>query len=186
MEMIEDDIVSDMQDKFTFSTAYLKSKNVEDKTGVIEVVYVYYPLDDDGKFQPQCIDGFNLTVNLPFDGTSGIDNFIKSPAAEGYLRQWFLVKILLWIQTLISMIIKERDMTLAKSNQMMEGSFRNDKHVVTKLKQFLHQPGMYMHYCYENLDIASKYLMVEMNVTVDSLAKRKENLKGLKEKEEKN
>ena len=42
-----------------------------------------------------------------------------------------------------------------------------------------------MHYRYENLEEASKYLIVEMNVTADSLAKRKEVLKGLKEKEEK-
>lgn len=183
---VGDDIVKEVAADYTFSMTYLKSKNAEKSTGVIEVAYVYYPFTEDGTtIEPQCIDGFSLEVNLPFDGTAGIDNFLKSPGTAKYLRLWMLVKIPLWIQTGVTMIEKEKDMVLAKSNQMLEGTFNNEKNTVTKLKKHLQQPATYFHYRYENLDEASKYLVTEMDATEVSLNKRKVMLKGRNDEAEK-
>ena len=108
----------------------------------------------------------------------GIDNVLLSAAAAKYLRLWMLVKIPLWIQTGVTMIEKERDMVLAKSNQMLEGTFNNDKNIVTKLEKYLVEPATYMHYRYATLEEASKYLVAEMDATEVSLNRRNVVLRG--------
>ena len=72
-----------------FSMTFLRSKDVEKKTGVIEVVIVYYPFaDDEETIYPQCVDGFLLEVKLPYKGKKkGIGNFINSETAANYLHQ---------------------------------------------------------------------------------------------------
>ena len=51
-----DDIVNDIIDYLEFTITFLKSKNMEEQTGIIMVVYVYYPFDEGGNIEPQCVD----------------------------------------------------------------------------------------------------------------------------------
>ena len=99
-----DDIVNDTIDSLEFSMSFLKSKDMEEQTGIIEVVYVYYPFDEGGNIEPQYVDGFLLKVDLPFDGTEGINNFINSPATGKYLHKHWVRKMPLWVSTGVSMI----------------------------------------------------------------------------------
>jgi len=73
---LADEIVKEMVDGLSCSMVYLKSKDRETRTGLIEVVYVYHPFDMDRNSDPQCIDGFSFEVDLPFSGEGGIANFI--------------------------------------------------------------------------------------------------------------
>ena len=80
-------------------------------------------------------------MDLPFDGTEGINNFINSPAIGKYLHKHWVRKMPLWVHTGVSMIEKDSSMELAASNQGMEGLINNEKNLVTRMKTYLLKPA---------------------------------------------
>ena len=81
---------------------------MEKQTGAIEVVYVYYYSGEGGNIDPQCVDGFMLKVDLPFDETKSINSFIKTSATGKYLHKHWVHKMPLWVRTGARMIEKDR------------------------------------------------------------------------------
>ena len=82
-----EEIIENIKGGMIFFMTFLRSKDVEKKTGVIEVVIVHYPFDDDGNIEPQCLDGFTLEVKLPYKGKEkSIEYYLFSPRAAKYLH----------------------------------------------------------------------------------------------------
>jgi hypothetical protein len=167
-----DSIVQELTDTQRFATSYLKSKDVNSATAVLGVSYVYCPYDEDGQIKPQCIHGFEIKIQLPFDGSNGIDSPFHSDRAAKYLRDTWGTKMTLWINTGPSVIGKSCNIKMKSSNQMMEGSFHSDKHINTKFKKALVEPVAFFWHSYNNLEEASTYLVKEMEKAYDYLKQR--------------
>ena len=172
-----DPIAQELTDTQRFATSYLKSKDVDAGTAVLGVSYVYCPYDDDGQIKPQCIHGFEIKIQLPFDGSEGIASPFHSNRAAKYLRDTWGTKMTLWVGTGPSVIGKACNIKMKSSNQMMEGSFHSDKHINTKFKKAMVEPAAFFWYSYNNLEDASSYLVKEMEKADDYLKQRNAVLK---------
>ena len=174
-------MIENMQSGMLFSATILRSKDKKKKTGVIEVVIVYYPFNDDGDIEPQCVDGFTHKVRLPYRGEKwGIRNKLCSKRARDYMEKQWLKRIALYIRTTVSVIEKTQNMNLAANNQQIEGMINNEKNLVSRMKEKTSEPGLYWWYRYQNLHQGSKYMVTEMERYEGYMERRKELMKNRK------
>ena len=99
------DMIDVLEDSLVFSCPYLHSKDDAKKTGVIRVVVVYFPFDGCFDLEPQCVDEFSFTVDLPFTKKK-LKNRLYSPRSAEYLRSFWLKRVSLLTRTIVSTIEK--------------------------------------------------------------------------------
>ena len=174
---IGDHLMEQMQKDFVFSTTYLRSKDKEKNTGVIEIVYVHCPAHDAeiNEVEPMTIDGFSVEVKLPYNGeTIGIENKICSPASVKYLHRQWLRKMPLHARTVVSIIERANNMSLPASNQGIEGITNGEKNKTRDIKLNTSEPATYFWYRYLSLHRGCKMMIAQMDRCEGYVGKRRD------------
>ena len=169
-------VLETMMKGLSFSTTILREKDVNKKKGLIEVIVVHWPYDEEGNVSPQCVRGFKETVDLPYNGEElGIVNRLKSKAGAAYIDRQFRRRGALWTSTGPSMMSKALNITDKASNQHSEGMIGNNKIKVRDM-QSVHasEPGTYMHRFWSDLRKRASNMMMEMDRCDGYIPQRKQ------------
>jgi hypothetical protein len=160
-----------------FFQTYLSRVDKKRRKGTVRVTLTYgYSKEVSASATPKNIGGIETEVDLPFDGSKGIENPFKSSAVESYLVEQWLKIIPLISGDIIDNIEIARDVILSLSNAHSESLMREMKDKRNPENKFhLSEPATYINKRYHDRVQERKLFVQEHGQMAATIARRYAN-----------